>query len=156
MWDFMIFLRILLNLSPIAKVLLINTCGQNFLLIWSPFNGEYHSSHPCENFNTFWIPAIITPGRGRHFESDLFCQLLLQLRWKKIHMTSCYQEANGIVKRFHRSVKYPLYAFSDKSNCLSSLGPFKISYFCKKRNELLICEVVRYDSYDNVFLNHLK
>ena len=64
----------------------------------------------------FGIPDIITSDRGTQFTSTLWEQLASKLGVTATHTTSYNPEANGIVERFHRSLKAALTAACRGSN----------------------------------------
>lgn len=69
----------------------------------------------------FGVPALITTDRGRQFESDLFNQLMRILGSKRVKTTAYHPEANGLVERFHRTLKSALRAVTDQANWLENL-----------------------------------
>lgn len=58
----------------------------------------------------FGIPEIITTDRGRQFESSLWRELSRFLGFQNSRTTSYHPQANGLVERFHRSLKAALMA----------------------------------------------
>ncbi|GFQ92100.1 transposon Ty3-I Gag-Pol polyprotein [Trichonephila clavata] len=56
----------------------------------------------------FGLPSIITTDQGRQFESYLFSLLTKLLGVQKIKTTPHHPISNGIVERFHRSLKQSL------------------------------------------------
>ena len=53
----------------------------------------------------FGIPLQITTDRGVQFESELFTELNKLLGTRKIHTTAYRPQANGIIERWHRTLK---------------------------------------------------
>ncbi|KAL0879752.1 hypothetical protein ABMA27_003465 [Loxostege sticticalis] len=69
----------------------------------------------AEVFVTTWIsrfgcPATISTDQGRQFESDLFISLNKLLGIKKIRTTSYHPQANGMIERWHRTMKAAIIA----------------------------------------------
>lgn len=56
----------------------------------------------------FGVPSIIITDQGRQFESRLFTSLMSLLGIKRIRSTPYHPCANGLVERFHRSLKQAL------------------------------------------------
>ncbi|GFR01843.1 transposon Ty3-I Gag-Pol polyprotein [Trichonephila clavata] len=56
----------------------------------------------------FGLPSIITTDQGLQFESNLFSLLTKLLGVQKIKTTPYHPKSNGIVERFHRSLKQSL------------------------------------------------
>lgn len=58
----------------------------------------------------FGCPKKITSDQGRQFESELYTALLNILGIKKIRTTAYHPQSNGMIERFHRSLKVALKA----------------------------------------------
>lgn len=58
----------------------------------------------------FGCPTKITTDQGRQFESELFSALTKTLGAEKIRTTSYHPQSNGLVERWHRSMKAALKA----------------------------------------------
>lgn len=56
----------------------------------------------------FGTPETLTSDQGRQFESDLFRELTRLLGVHHIHTTAYHPQANGLVERFHRTLKAAL------------------------------------------------
>lgn len=56
-------------------------------------------------FSRFGIPAVISSDRGRQFESTLFSELLKTVGCNHFETTAYHPQANGIIERFHRTLK---------------------------------------------------
>ena len=69
----------------------------------------------------FGIPESITTDRGRNFQSELFNRLLIKLGCKHYSTTSYRPEHNGIIERFHRTVKDSLRASCKNNDWVSRL-----------------------------------
>ncbi|CAK1595243.1 unnamed protein product [Parnassius mnemosyne] len=62
-----------------------------------------------ENWITrFRSPQTITTDQGRNFESNLFLKVLQTMGIKKIRTTAYHPQSNGIVDRWHRTLKTAL------------------------------------------------
>lgn len=59
-------------------------------------------------FANFGIPLRITSDQGRQFESDLFHELKHTLGINHLTTTGYHPQSNGIIERFHRTVKASL------------------------------------------------
>lgn len=67
----------------------------------------------AKSFLTHWVsrfgvPKRITTDQGRQFESDLFNQLNKLLGIKRFHTTAYHAQSNGMIERFHRTLKAAL------------------------------------------------
>jgi cleavage and polyadenylation specificity factor subunit 1 len=68
----------------------------------------------------FGVPSTITTDRGRQFESQLWKELSNLLGCDRIRTTSYNPRANGMIERFHRTLKAALKA-SENINWIDSL-----------------------------------
>lgn len=81
----------------------------------------------ARTFYDGWIsrygtPATITTDQGRNFESKLFTNLARLMGIKKIHTTSYHPQSNGLVERWHRSMKAALMARCNTLHWASELS----------------------------------
>lgn len=75
---------------------------------------------------THWItrfgcPAKITTDQGRQFESQLFNNLAKRLGISKIRTTAYHPQANGMIERWHRTLKSALMARGNTENWVNEL-----------------------------------
>lgn len=82
---------------------------------------EITAKSVAEVFVNTWIarfgcPSTITSDQGRQFESDLFIALTKLLGIKKTRTTSYHPQSNGLVERWHRSMKTALVARGNTTN----------------------------------------
>ena len=56
----------------------------------------------------FGVPKRIITDQGRQFESNLFQSLLKRLGCQKLRTTAFHPQSNGLVERFHRTLKNSL------------------------------------------------
>ncbi|GBP85258.1 hypothetical protein EVAR_92025_1 [Eumeta japonica] len=59
---------------------------------------------------SIWLPSKLTSDQGKQFESNLFHKLTKLLGIDKIHTTPYHPQSNGMVERWHRSLKTALRA----------------------------------------------
>ena len=63
--------------------------------------------------SVFGTPATVTTDRGRQFESHLFAELTKLLGTSRLRTTAYHPASNGLVERFHRTLKAALKAHDD-------------------------------------------
>ena len=66
--------------------------------------------------SVFGVPSTITTDLGAQFEASLFTSLSNLLGSKHIHTTAYHPCANGLVERFHRTLKAAMRSQPDPSN----------------------------------------
>ena len=71
--------------------------------------------------SVFGVPSTVTTDRGSQFESSLFQSITALLGTKRIRTTSYHPCANGMVERFHRTLKAALKAQSDSTKWTETL-----------------------------------
>lgn len=69
----------------------------------------------------YGCPVRLTSDQGRQFESQLFTELLRYLGVKKLRTTSYHPQANGLVERWHRSLKAALMTRLDTGSWVNEL-----------------------------------
>lgn len=69
-----------------------------------------------EYVSRFGVPDVLTTDRGRQFESELFRQLTTLLGVERIRTSAYNPRANGLVERFHRTLKTALKAYPDPTS----------------------------------------
>lgn len=75
-----------------------------------------------ENWITrFGCPIRITTDQGRQFESSLFTNLMKLLGIHRVRTTPYHPQSNGIVERWHRSLKASLMARAEQGNWVNEL-----------------------------------
>jgi len=72
-------------------------------------------------FSRYGIPDNIITDQGTQFESDLFKSLSDNFGFKHIHTTTYHPQSNGMIERFHRSLKTSLRCLTITPNWVSSL-----------------------------------
>ena len=69
----------------------------------------------------FGIPTNLTSDRGAQFTSSLWSELNKMLTVKHINTTAYHPQANGLVERFHRTLKALLMATGEPSSWMGRL-----------------------------------
>ncbi|XP_064482976.1 uncharacterized protein LOC135395816 [Ornithodoros turicata] len=69
----------------------------------------------------FGVPSEIVTDRGRQFESALFHALTKLLGCSRLRTTSYHPATNGLVERFHRTLKAALMCIGNTAEWVSSL-----------------------------------
>lgn len=69
----------------------------------------------------FGCPERITCDQGRQFESELFKNIMKRMGIEKIRTTAYHPQANGIIERWHRTLKASLTARLNNSNWTTEL-----------------------------------
>jgi cleavage and polyadenylation specificity factor subunit 1 len=69
----------------------------------------FHQQWVCR----FGVPECVTTDRGRQFESELYTHLNRFYGTQRIRTTAYNPKANGLVERFHRTLKAALRAHND-------------------------------------------
>lgn len=72
-------------------------------------------------FSRYGVPNHIITDQGTQFESKLFHSLSMSFGFKHIHTTAYHPQSNGMIERFHRSLKTSLRCLSITSDWPSSL-----------------------------------
>jgi transposase InsO family protein len=72
-------------------------------------------------FSRYGIPDHIITDQGAQFESSLFKALSTSFGFKHVHTTSYHPQANGMIERFHRTLKSSLRCLAITANWTSSL-----------------------------------
>ena len=96
--------------------------GYQYLLTMVDRFTRWPEAYPMEDMTTetiaitfvreyvprFGVPDVITTDRGRQFESELFRQLTSLLGICRIRTSAYHPQGNGLVERFHRTLKTAL------------------------------------------------
>lgn len=77
---------------PMADIT-AKTVAENIIKHWIPFAG---------------LPLTISTDRGRQFEANLFHELNIALGVNHLRTTAYHPQANGLIERFHRTLKSAL------------------------------------------------
>jgi len=73
-------------------------------------------------FSRYGIPDNIITDQGTQFEGELFNSLSRTFGFNHIHTTSYHPQTNGMIERFHRSLKTSLRCLAVTPNWVSSLS----------------------------------
>lgn len=81
---------------------------------------RHYSKYDSENFFTHWIsrfgsPRLITTDQGTQFEAQLFNALTSLVGTERYRTTAYHPESNGIIERWHRSLKTALTCHSSEN-----------------------------------------
>ena len=74
----------------------------------------------CSPFYDIWIsrygaPEKLTTDQGSQFESQLFAALMQLIGCHRVHTTPYHPAANGMIKRWHRSLKAAIMCHNDRA-----------------------------------------
>lgn len=69
----------------------------------------------------FGCPVKLTSDQGRQFESSLFSELMKIMGIEKIRTTAFHPQSNGMIERWHRSMKAALMARLDSESWVNEL-----------------------------------
>ena len=72
-------------------------------------------------FSRYGIPDHIITDQGTQFEGELFSTLSSTYGFKHIHTTAYHPQSNGMIERFHRSLKTSLRCLSIKADWVTAL-----------------------------------
>ncbi len=100
--------------------------GYNYIVTMIDRGTRWPEAIPTKNITaeniarivlTHWIarfgaPIRVTTDQGRQFESLLFQELAVKLGIQKIRTTSYHPQANGMVERWHRTLKAAIRAYA--------------------------------------------
>lgn len=65
----------------------------------------------------YGVPKIITSDQGRQFESELFKELMRTLGIRHLRTTGYHPQANGLVERWHRTLKAAILCHNTEKWC---------------------------------------
>ncbi|XP_062551045.1 uncharacterized protein LOC134216025 [Armigeres subalbatus] len=65
----------------------------------------------------FGVPEIISTDQGRQFESELFLEMTRVFGTHRVRTTAYHPQANGLVERFHRTLKAAIMCVDAKHWC---------------------------------------
>ena len=89
---------------------------------------DIEASTICRAFFDYWVsrygsPETLTTDQGSQFESQLFSALLQLIGSNRTRTTAYHPASNGMIKRWHRSLKTAIMCHSDRewSRSLSSV-----------------------------------
>lgn len=94
------------------------------------------SSFVANYVSRFGVPDCLTTDRGRQFESKLFKELSVLLGINRIATSSYHPQANGIVERFHRTLKCALKAKERPNEWVANLPIVLLGLRTAVRDEL--------------------
>lgn len=92
---------------------------------------EEFSDKWCSRFG---VPASVTTDRGRQFEAGLFKELMNFLGIKKQRTTAYHPRSNGMIERFHRTIKASIECTG--ANWLQALPSVLMGHRATVKNDL--------------------
>jgi len=69
----------------------------------------------------FGVPKRVITDQGKQFESQLFAEILKKLGTQRLRTTAYHPQSNGLVERFHRTLKSSLRCLSTTGDWVSAL-----------------------------------
>lgn len=88
----------------------------------------------------FGTPVRLTSDQGRQFESSLFAELTKVMGINKIRTTAYHPQSNGIVERWHRTLKTALMArLTDNSSWVTELATVLLGLRVALREDNSVC-----------------
>jgi len=69
----------------------------------------------------FGVPKRVITDQGRQFESQLFAEILKKMGTQRLRTTAYHPQSNGMVERFHRTLKSSLRSLSTSHDWVSAL-----------------------------------
>lgn len=84
----------------------------------------------------FGVPLSVTTDQGAQFESNLFREFAKFLGFNRIHSTSYHPQSNGMVERFHRTLKTALLARANSIHWYDELPVILLGFRTLPRQDL--------------------
>lgn len=111
-----------LHIDIVGPLPISNSC--RYLLTMIDRATKWPEAYPIENITAetvanvlydnwiarFGCPDTITTDRGTQFESELFIKLMQRMGIQRIHTTAYHPQSNGLIERWHRTLKTSLAA----------------------------------------------